>query len=288
MGGYMPRGSSIAFVALSTFSAIIALLATASAAAGTAATVTATSVTETRNRQIAKDDNNGTFFSSSPGGLVLSLHVAGGAAENAKSVGFLKFTEAVDDAGTSLVPDKHAFTGFGVPSDEFKPISHNGFDSDEKAKSHGFDAELHLGCSARKATKIKSLKGEFQILGGRKDSVVSISKPKDHFGKPLTNPELKTTRVTITLAADSSAADDPQKLRVEIKGDSGGEIQKIEITDAAGKKISDESFTMSMGDEKTTHFTLTKPVDAAVVKIHLNIGQEKQTVPFDLHDIALP
>jgi hypothetical protein len=285
----MRRGSLFASIALSALSAIIAIPAAASAAAA-GITVAPQSITETRVRQIAKDDGH-TFFSSSPGGLVLTLHVYGGDADAAKSVGFLKLTEAVDDSGTSLMPDKNAFTGFGVPAGEFEAISRNRFDndnSDHSAKSNGFDTELHLGVSSRKAVKIKSLKGEFQILAGGKASVVSISNPKDHFGKPLTDPQLKAAKLSVTLAADSSAADDPRKLQLEIKGDDGGAIQQVEITDAAGKKISDESFTMSMGDEKTTHFTLSKPVDAAVVKIHLSVGQEKQTVPFDLHDIALP
>jgi hypothetical protein len=59
---------------------------------------------------------------------------------------------------------------------------------DEK-KSDAFDATINLALPARKATAIKSLKGEFQVLAGGEQKVVTLTKLKSMQGKPLARPD---------------------------------------------------------------------------------------------------
>jgi hypothetical protein len=271
-----------------TFAALaIAAAATAVAFAAESVSVKPVRVEETRSRDLgpAKDTN---FFSNSPA-LRIVMHVDGDLVKGATSYGKVIIAEATDDAGTDLKPKKEkGFMSFGRGEDDFEKIDRFPGMRKPDAKPAGFDLGLQLAASSRKATRVKSLKGEFQVLAGGEAKQLSITKLTGLVGKTLDDPALKAAglEVKIVNPKDSKFPGGAARpsLILEVSGNANA-LQKIAIVDAAGQSVSDESMTMM----NTTHLTLNKALDDTMkLQLSLNVGQKTVTVPFDAQNIELP
>jgi hypothetical protein len=257
------------------------LLASVVAPADAAVKVQPAEIVETRMVTLIKKPN---VFSSDAPRLQLKLNVDGPELKGSTKWGRIKIAEAVDDVGTDLKPKDDAM-GFGPRGDDLEDISRFGFDDEEKKKTGTFDATIGLTLPPRKATAIKSLKGEFQVLAGGEEKVVTLTKLKSMQGKPLADPALKAAGITGTVA--KASGDDPA-LAIDYKGSTDA-IKEVEILDASGKSVSSGRFSSGFGDQQTVNYMLNKPLDDAMtMKIHLIVGQKAVTVPFELKDVKLP
>jgi len=265
-------------VAVSSWSCVV--IASAIAVPSSAAVkVQPSEVKETRVQTLIKKEN---VFSSDVSRLQLTLHIDGDDIKAATKWGKVKLTEAVDDAGTDLKPKKDSMS-FGPSDDDLEDINRFGM-GDEK-KSDAFDATINLALPARKATAIKSLKGEFQVLAGGEQKVVTLTKLKSMQGKPLADPTLKAAGVVGTVTKPTG--DDPA-LAIDYTGGTDA-IKEVEILDAEGKNISNGRFSSGFGGKQSVNYMLNKPLDDTMtMKIHLVVGQKTVTVPLELKDVKLP
>ncbi len=152
-----------ALVAASSSSVLLACVSLA------AVKVQPAEILETRLVTLIKKEN---VFSSDSSKLQVKLNVDGPEVKGATKWGKVKLTEAVDDVGTDLKP-KEEGGGFAFSRNEdLEEISRFG-SSDEDKKSNAFDATISLALPARKATTIKSLKGEFQVLAGAPPTTIA-------------------------------------------------------------------------------------------------------------------
>ena len=236
-------------------------------------------VSESRMVTLIKKEN---VFSSDSSRLEVKLNVQGPEVKGATKWGKVKFAEAKDDVGTDLKPKGSGFS-FGPGADGLQDI--NRFGMDEKKKdSDAFDVEITLGLPARKATMIKSLKGEFHVLSGGEEKVVTLTKLKSMQGKPLEDPALKAAGINGKVAK----ASDDASLAIDYKGGTDA-IKEVEIVDAAGKRVSSGRFSSGFGDQQTVNYMLDKPLDDAMtMKVTLVVGQKSVPVPFELKDVKLP
>jgi hypothetical protein len=255
------------------------LLACAAAAARAEVKVQPAEVSETRVATLIKKPN---VFSSDVSRLAVKLNVDGPEVKGATKWGKLKIAQAVDDAGTDLKPKQEGIS-FGPGGDDLEEI--NRFGVDEGKKDGPFDVTLRLGVPARNATAIASLKGEFAVLAGGEEKVVSLTKLKSMQGKPLDDPALKAAGVSGTFA--KPAGNDPA-VAVEYKGGTDA-IKEVEIVDAAGNSVSSGRFSTGFGGVQSVNYLLSKPLDDTMtMKLHLIVGQKAVTVPFELKDVKLP
>jgi len=259
-------------------SSSVVLLACASLAA---VKVQPAEVLETRLVTLVKKEN---VFSSDASRLQVKLNIDGPEIKGATKWGKVKLTEAVDDAGTDLKPKKDD-SGFAFGrNDDLEEISRFGM-SDEEKKSNAFDVTINLALPARKAATIKSLKGEFEVMAGGEEKVVSLTKFKSMQGKALTDPVLKAAGINGKVTKPTG--DDPA-LAIDYTGGTDA-IKEVEILDAAGNSISNGRFSSGFGDTQNVNYMLSKPLDDTMtMKMHLVVGQKTVKVPFELKDVKLP
>jgi len=236
-------------------------------------------VLETRLVTLIKKEN---VFSSDSSRLQVKLNVDGPEVKGATKWGKVKLTEAVDDAGTDLKPKKED-GGFSFSRNaDLEEISRFG---EEEKKSSAFDATIQLSLPARKATAIKSLKGEFEVLAGGEEKTVTLTKLKSMQGKPLDDPTLKAAGINGTVAKPQGG--DPA-LAIDYKGSTDA-IKEVEILDASGASVSSGRFSSGFGDTQNVNYLLSKPLDDTMtMKMHLIVGQKTVKVPFELKDVKLP
>jgi hypothetical protein len=263
-------------VALTSSCVVFASAATLSLAA---VKVESSEVKETRVEKLIKKEN---VFSSDVSRLQVTLHIDGDDIKGATKWGKLKLTEAVDDVGTDLKPKKDAMS-FGPGGDDMEDINRFGIGGEKK--SDAFDATITLALPARKATAIKSLKGEFVVLAGGEEKIVTLTKLKSMQGKPLDDPTLKAAGVVGTVT--KPAGDDPA---LAIDYTAGLDAMKeVEVLDADGKNISNGRFSSGFGGKQSVSYMLSKPLDDTMtMKIHLVVGQKAVKVPVELKDVKLP
>ena len=244
-------------------------------------------ITETRSRQVIKDDD--TFLTSS--GLNIKLRISGEDVKGATAYGRLKIAEAVDDVGTNLKPTERGFGGF---SNAFQSIhrfnmSMPGEEKKQEEPKH-FDLDVQLQPPPRKATRLKSLKGEVQVQAGGEKQTVTLTKIPSLYGQQVQDPALKAAGLTVTVvdpkAGQSFVSGD--SITIQVKGNSDV-IQNADITNAAGDRISHGHFSTGFNNEKTIGYDLTQPLDDEVtMKLNLLVNQKTVTVPFELKDVELP
>jgi hypothetical protein len=234
-------------------------------------------ITETRDVTLIKKVN---VFTSERPKLNVKLNLKGAELLGATKWGKVKLAEAVDDAGTDLKPTHATAAGQGDDWDDVERLGH-----DEKQPADWCDVELELAVSARKATAIKSLKGELQVLAGGEEKVVTLTKLTSSSGKPLDDPVLKAAGLQVTPIKSER---DDSALTLQFSGSDDG-LKDVEIVDAAGKKINNSYLSSRINDQRTSQYDLDRPLDdKVVVKLHLVVGQRTVTVPFDLKDLKLP
>ena len=257
------------------------VLVAAAAASLAAVKVQPAEVLETRLLTLIKKEN---VFTSDASRLQVKLSVDGPEVKGATKWGKVKLTEAVDDAGTDLKPKKDD-SGFSFGrNDDFEEISRFGMSDDEK-NSNAFDVAIQLALPARKASAIKSLKGEFEVMAGGEEKVVTLTKLKSMQGKPLADPVLKAAGINGKVTKPSG--DDPA-LTVDYTGGTDA-IKDVEILDAAGNSVSNGRFSSGFGGTQNVSYQLSKPLDDTMtMKMHLIVGQKTVKVPFELKDVKLP
>ena len=238
-------------------------------------------VFETRLVTLIKKEN---VFSSDSSRLQVKLNVDGPAVKGATKWGKVKLTEAVDDAGTDLKPKREDGNFSFSRNADLEEISRFGMSDDEK-KSSAFDVTIQLSLPARKATAIKSLKGEFEVLAGGEEKTVTLTKLKSMQGKPLDDPTLKAAGINGTVTKPQGG--DPA-LAIDYKGSTDA-IKEVEIVDASGSSVSNGRFSSGFGDTQNVNYLLSKPLDDTMtMKMHLIVGQKTVKVPFELKDVKLP
>jgi hypothetical protein len=259
----------------------------AAPASGDKFVVSAISVAETRYRNLAGEES----MFGDRSGTELLIRVQGAAVDGATSYGQLKLTEATDDTGTDMKPKKG---GMSMNDEAFTPIQSGMLGMLQKKGEKGFRVKLELGSAARKAAKIRSVKGEFQVLADGKQAAATVKNIPALVGKSIEDPQLKQAGVQIKVVDPKKAGSgmlgggDDNSLSLQITGAITA-VQEVEVLDKAGKSVTQGS--MSSGSEKESNVTyqLKQPLDDTMtLKVKLVIGQKTVKVPFELKDIALP
>jgi hypothetical protein len=249
-----------------------------------AAEVQLAEVSETRTKQVIQDESS--FPASSA--LNVKLRISGEDVIGATAYGQLSITEAIDDVGTNLKPKESGFF-----AERFQPIHRFGMmhgDDQKQEEPKHFDLDVQLQAPPRKATRIKSLKGDVQVQAGGEKKTITLTNIASQYGKQVQDPALKDAGVTITVvdpkAGQTFASSDAITLQVKGNVDV---ITGAEITNAASERISFGSFSSGFNDEKTIGYDLTQPLDEKVtMKLNLLVNQKTVKVPFELKDVELP
>lgn len=234
--------------------------------------------------------------------LVVTIHIEGDEINDAASYGKVTFTKAVDDAETDLTKKEKKRGGFfsfgGSDDDKWTSISEQkkfkAFGDEEKMKElKGFDVELVLQPSARKATKIAVLSGSFPVLAGGEAKTVKATGLKSMIGKSIEDPALKEAGLAARII-------DPKKEKgffggvgddmfaMELKGNLNA-VQGFDVVDKSGESVSYGHSSMGEDEKKNYWFNLQKPLDDEfILQIDLMVGLKEMTVPFELKDLKLP
>jgi hypothetical protein len=177
------------FQALSLVFGLVIWLQTPAAqpALGDKAVVSPISVSETRYRNLAGEES---MFGQRSGTEIL-IHVQGALVDGATSYGQLKLTEASDDVGTDMKPQPG---GMSASDNAFKSTQSGMLGMLQKKGEKGFRVKIALGSAARKATEIRSVKGEFQVLAGGKETTATVKGLPALVGKIVDDPQLKRRR----------------------------------------------------------------------------------------------
>jgi len=271
---------------------ILAGLLVCSVQATEPVTVTPIRITETRTRQFKGESGFGATNE-----MKLILHVEGKPVASAACCGQIEVTEAKDNAGNDLRPEKRGF--FRGLRRGFEPVRSGMLGMFQPKDQKGFYVELSLAPASRKATRIATLKGQFQVLVGGQEHTVTVSKLPGRLGKPIEDPTLKAAGLKVKLLdpkqRKASAlggllglSPEGPALGLQIEGDLTA-LKEVEVVNAQGRDL--VSATMSTGSQKSKTYTysLKEPLtDKVTLKIHVYVGLKKTTVSFDLKDIELP
>lgn len=229
--------------------------------------------------------------------LNVLVRVEGEQVAHASSYGHLKLTEAVDDTGADLKPkEKKSF--FSAREEGFESLRSGRLGMLQEEDEPGFRVELEMAPAARKAAKIKVLRGEFQVLAGGKEVKVTASKLPGMIGKSIEDPQLKAAGVEIRVLDPKKArgglfglgggGGDGKSLPLELKGKIAA-VQKIEILDEDGETATQGHMSSGSDEQQNRTYDLKRPLDDKMkLQIDLIIGQKTVKVPFDLKDIPLP
>ncbi|CAN5605150.1 hypothetical protein BH10PLA1_BH10PLA1_20690 [soil metagenome] len=212
--------------------------------------------------------------------ISVQVHASGPELEGSREYGNVVITAATDDLGTNLVPPKRD----AARVEKFEEI-HRYFDS-QKKETDGFEFTFYVMLPPRNATTITSIKGQFEVLAGGKDEVVTLTKLLSNAGKPAVDPMLKAAGITVTPVT----AKRPNEVAIEFSGDPDL-LQDIELLDANDQSISgdtSDSTAKAPGIWIDT-YSIQKPLDdSVVIKLRLWRGREKRTVKFEMTDLKLP
>ena len=176
----------------------------------------------------------------------------------------------------------------------FKPLRSGMLGMLQKQGEKGFRVKIELGPAARKAVKIRSVKGEFEVLAGGKEAAVTAKGLPAMIGKSIEDPQLKQAGVQIKLVDPKKAgagffgAGGPNSLSLQMTGTITN-IQKVEILDQADKDVTQGNMSSGSDKESNVTYELKQPLDDTMtLKVKLLIGQKTVKVPFELKDIELP
>jgi hypothetical protein len=214
-------------------------------------------------------------------GLEIVLRVRGPADTN--KYGMVKLTEAIDDLGTNLLQDEDGWRSMN--ESKFASISENSGLWDGAERDAGvFLLSLHLKNPPRKATKLKRVKGEFQMLVGGEAKEVEIANPAALVDKTIDHPVLSEAGLKLAMGKSNDKA----ALEMEVKGDDTL-IAAMDVISGDGESIKLGSFSSEFLGRKMLGLILSVPPDEkSVLKIRLMVGQERVTMPIELKDIDLP
>ena len=265
---------------------LAALVATPLAVRAQELTAKPAEILETRYERLIKQPN---VFSSDQSALRVTLQVDGPAAKGATKWGKLKLTEAVDDTGKDLKPKSEG--GFNMSfggGEDLQDINRFGMDEGKTA----FDVPVDLALPERKATRLKSVKGEFAVLAGGEQKVVTVAKPKSQVGRSIDDDALKAAGVTMKFPKPGDSAFGGSSGAGNALVETGGKadvIRSVEILDAAGESVSQGYSSSTLDGTTATSYDLNKPLDDAMtVKVTLLTGQKEVVVPFEVKNVKLP
>jgi len=213
--------------------------------------------------------------------LKLTVSLSGPEAESAIRYGNLKFEEAIDDKGTSLIRTNDAFH----EATKFKDYSNAFFRKSNFRGKSDPQVELDLALPARQATKITRLRGTLDLAEQGTIQTIELATLKGAGKKSLAIP----ANAGVGIAATVASGDAVRSIGIEITGDESA-VESLEVVDASGRKVSSgmSSWAFNGGPVQKT-LTLRQPLDDSmklVAKVALNRKLTK--VPFDLKDIKLP
>jgi len=213
--------------------------------------------------------------------LKLTVSLSGPEAESAIRYGNLKFEEAIDDKGTSLIRTNDTFH----EATKFKDYSNAFFRKSNFRGKSDPQVELDLALPARQATKITRLRGTLDLAEQGTIQTIELATLKGAGKKSLAIP----ANAGVGIAATVASGDAVRSIGIEITGDESA-VESLEVVDASGRKVSSgmSSWAFNGGPVQKT-LTLRQPLDDSmklVAKVALNRKLTK--VPFDLKDIKLP
>ena len=260
-----------------------------------AVTVTPVRISESRVKDLAAKAGQESSHMGFNEGLRLVVRLDGPEVAGATQYGKLKIAQATDDAGTNLLPKAE---GFGAEDAEgfvkFRSAMMMGIFSSDRDDPQLF-VELRLDPAARKAGRIKLIKGQMQVIAGGESKTVEVKNPGAMLGKMIDDAALKQGGVQIQVLdpkkADQGmmmmAGDGPQVV-VQIKGNLSV-LDSIKVVDGQGKDLGQGEGSSSSKDVETRSITLSQAPDAqTTLKITLHVGQKTVNVPFELKDVPLP
>lgn len=260
--------------------ALVAVFVAMASLAQAAVELTVFRVEETRSAATGDDK-----VSRPSDRLTVVLSLKGPEADAAIRYGDLKIQEAVDDKGTSLVPDKERADDQAKFKDYANAFFRK-FDLEQKRPVAAPQVDLHLPPAARAATKIVRLRGTFSLAQqGTLKPVEATALKSTGNKKKLSVPA--EAGLGITLAIERGK--DIRSIGLEITGDENA-LESIEVFDAAGEKVSSGISSWSFnGGPAHKSLDLEKPLDDTMKLVaQIAVDRKIVTVPFDLKDIALP
>ena len=260
---------------------------------------------QTQLGDVKDSRTTGQFF----GGLEIKIKLLGDSAADAESIRTVINT-AVDDTGRDLVDHEKQKNEF---------VKRNG------QSQQSWELSVNLKNPARKATAIKELTGEADLLVPKNDpdSIVKVVDFQKLGGRPIASPALSAAGIEIVAytkeqvdAEKAKQAEEakknpkanigeaiagafgelfnigggPNSITVQLK-DPKGIVADVEFQDESGKKIQGNGWSSS-GDRKTkeskTYNFQTKLPDTTRLVIYLATPKSVVTVPLTLQDVFLP
>jgi hypothetical protein len=257
--------------------------------------------------EVTDNRSTGSFFSE----CKVELKFTGDAANDAGSVRTVRVTEALDELGRDLKPEK---TESGFP---------HSFSADRSGSS--LKAEVKLKKPSRNAGTIKVIKGEVELFNPTESNgaILRIKDVLKHPAEPIQNATLtKNGIVLIYLTKESYEA---KKKEVEAQqsagangaanklGEAFGELFKgmfggmmsdsknaiqlyikdpqnrvanVEFQDAQGKPLKNNG-RWSSGEFQQTQLSAPPPADTQLV-IQLAVPEAVKTFSFEVRDVPLP
>ncbi|MEI6492565.1 MAG: hypothetical protein WCO94_08450 [Verrucomicrobiota bacterium] len=260
---------------------------------------------QTQLGDVKDSRTTGQFFA----GLEVKIKLLGDSVTDAESIRTVINT-AVDDTGRDLVDREKQKNEF---------VKKNG------QSQQSWELSVNLKNPARKATVIKELTGEADLLVPKNDpdSIVKIGNFQKYGGQPITAAALSEAGIEIVAytkeQADAEKAKQAEEAKKNPKANIGeaiagafGEmfnigggpnsitvqmkdpkemVADVEFQDECGNKIKGNGWSSS-GNRKTkeskTYNFQTKLPDTAFLVIYLATPKSVVTVPFTLKDVFLP
>ncbi len=261
---------------------VIAVLAVVGLAEAASAEVEATllRVEESRSTTFVKDD-----FGRPKDSLTVQLALKGPEAQTAFRYGDVKFDEAVDDQGTSLIPAADSMS----PASEFTELQNNFFrptDAQRKEHPDGW-AYLSLAPAKRSARAIKHLRGGLSVATRgtvkRVEATGLLTAGKQTMDIPA------AAGIQIALTVIHPAGKETPSIDVAISGDPNA-LESFEVVNANGQTINEGIWTVSYNRRaKRQQFDLKVPLeDSMKVVAKVAVDRKITRVRFDLGDIPLP
>jgi len=199
--------------------------------------------------------------------------------------GELQLDEAVDDAGTNLIPPKNNIN----ENTKLQEFSNAWSRKEAKEKKGGLPVAdpqitIMLAPAARAATKIARIRGTLSIADQGTLKTLELTGLKPGEKTKMDTPENAGVTITASIQKDNSL----NVLDVEMIGNDGA-VDSLEVQDAQGNKISNDNVWFTGHGAVRRIFHLDKPIDETMkLVVKISVDRTITKVPFDLTDIDLP
>jgi hypothetical protein len=216
--------------------------------------------------------------------LTLVLELEGDTVRAASHWGKLEITQAIDDRGTSLVPDAAVASSFGT-GDRFEELNRNmmWFFEDVKPQDR-IRLDIPLAVPPREAKRLEKLEGSLHLAVTEYQDVL-VTKPAALVGKKIENAALKAAGAQITLVEFKQQG----PVYARLKGIKGVRLVAVHIVDSKGKRIDNGGGSSSSDDVWEAEISGDDPLPPdSRLKFVLVKERKEIPVPFKFAAVPLP